>query len=330
MALMTAAMQRYFNYGWSEAGRFADLKMGDRLQNLDTNGLLQGQWPTTDFYVDASVSASGDGLSFATAFKTINEAMAAITALGALRGRSRVLVAPGGYNEDVVTPLNSIAPFGQLIGVSPTTLSFGGAYIYAATGATPSLTVKARGWLIAGFEFGCSTGGGAILLDGLSANSNAGGVEIAGCNIAGWGGGLYGIDVKGNGAPLANIHHNIFTGIVAGAGTRGAIICSDSGTDQPRFWDLHHNRFVDNTNHVTFSSVRGCKESDIHDNSFIKLGGTITATRQLDTTGGRNNNVYDNMLSSTYDNAGGYYSVASDYWYGNRSEDGFTTARPVA
>ena len=219
----------------------------------------EGLGPAVAYFVDGSRSSTGNGLSWERAFLTITEAMDAITARGALRGRSVVYVAPGGYNEDVVTPLNSIAPFGQLIAVNPTNRSFGGAYIYAATAGQPALTVRARGWLIKGFEFGALANAECIVLDGFNTNCNAGGTHIEDCIIGGWAAaGSIGIDVIGNGAPLTVIRNCHFNGI-----RDAAIKCTTSGTDQPRFWEIDRCTFVDNNNHIAMNP-RGFKESWIH------------------------------------------------------------------
>ena len=52
----------------------------------------EGLGPAVAYFVDGSRSVSGGGLSWERAFLTITEAMDAITARGALRGRSVVYV----------------------------------------------------------------------------------------------------------------------------------------------------------------------------------------------------------------------------------------------
>ena len=298
-------------------------RIGDRLRYLGADGTyLPG--PTTRFHVDTTLgNDNNSGLSWDVALATINAAMALAAALGT-RGRAQIFVAPGGYTEDVVTPLNTECPFGQLIAVNPTTRSFGGAYMIAATATEPTLTIKARGWLISGFEIGGPTTNGCVLLDGASANSNAAGTEISDCIIGGWGQATFGIDVTKNGAPhtiLRNLH---FNGIVG-----PAIKCSSSATDQPRFWEIDHCTFVDNSLHIAMTP-RGFKESWIHDCTFLQNGANRSATLQLDNRGGSACAIGpNNFLSDTYDNAGGYYPGSDEDWYGNASEDGYTTANPA-
>lgn len=278
------------------------------------------------YHVDTTNgSDSNDGLAWDSAKATIGAAMTLAAALGT-RGRVQILVAPGGYNEDVVTPLNTQCPFGELIGVSPTTQSFGGAYIYASTASTFSLIVRARGWRITGFEIGAVANGGSVWLDGSTANSSAAGTELRGNIISGWGAAAtIGIDITGNGAPLTRCLDNHFNGCVG-----AAIQCSSSATDQPRFWEVAHNKFVDNGSHIGMNP-RGMKESWIHHNAFIKVGANRTATVQIDNRGGSNSIVGPgNALSDSYNNAGGYYVGTAEDWVGNLNIAGLTTANPTA
>ena len=289
--------------------------------------------PGVDYHVDGTLGNDGhDGLGWGgdRALATIGQAMTLAAAygssLGERRGRVRIFVAPGGYTEDVVTPLNTECPFGQLIAVNPTpTRSFGATYICASTAATTSLIVRARGWLISGFEIGAVASAGCVWFDGSTANSSAQGTELCHCIIGGWGVGIFGIDVTGNGAPHSIVHHNHFNGIVG-----PAIKCSESGTDQPRFWDVYTNHFVDNSSHINMNP-RGFKESWIHHNVFMEVGANRTATEQLDNTGGSACAIGPgNFLSDTYDTAGGWVAGSNEDWYGNFSEDGVTTANPAA
>ena len=91
--------------------------------------------PTTDYFVDATLGASGNsGLGWGTgvALATISQAVTKVTAL-ATRGRARIFVAPGAYTEDVVTPTNALGPFGALIAVNPTSESRGAAWLISST-----------------------------------------------------------------------------------------------------------------------------------------------------------------------------------------------------
>lgn len=291
----------------------------------------EGLGPANVYFVDANsgLSVSGNGLSWERAFLTITEAMDAITARGALRGRSVVYVAPGGYNEDVVTPLNSIAPFGQLIAVNPTPeKSFGATYIYASTAGEPGITVRARGWLIDGFEIGAIANAECIVLDGYNSNCTAQGTIIRNCIISGWGAtGSIGIDVIGNGAPHTSIIDCFFDGFLA-----DAIRCSESGTDQPRFWEIMGCKFMDSANYLNMNP-RGFKECYIHDNVFNAVGANRSPTEIINNLGGNATIFTRNYLGGTYDIASGYTPNAggNDEWGGNFNSltGGITAADPA-
>ena len=122
---------------------------------LEMKGNFIGATPFQDYKVDGTLGVdTNDGFAWGAegAFKTIGKAFTAITAL-ATRGRARILVAPGGYSEDLVTPLNADGPFIQVIAWNPTTQSFGAVFLSSATATEPNLTIKARGWGFYGFEF---------------------------------------------------------------------------------------------------------------------------------------------------------------------------------
>ncbi len=146
------------------------------------NGNEIFQYPLgTNYYVDATNgSDSNSGLSWALAFSTIGAAMTAITAL-ATRGRAKTFVAPAAYTEDVVTPTNANGPFGSLIAVNPTQESRGAAWLISSTATEPCITVKARGWLIDGFEIDAPATDGCVFLSGANAKF----LEIANCLLVG-------------------------------------------------------------------------------------------------------------------------------------------------
>lgn len=287
-------------------------------------GVLSGAG--INYYVTKQGNDSNnDGLSWGQAFLTIQNAFDVVTARGAERGRATVFVGPGGYTEDLVTPLNTIAPFGQLIAVNPTPdQSFGATYIVASTASTYSLIVRARGWLIQGFEIGAVASGGCVWLDGGTTDSNAAGTIIRNCIIGGWqAASANGIKITENGAPLTSILNNHFNGIKG-----KAIYCPDSATDQPRFWTIADNTFVDNVNHIAMNP-RGFKEAWIHDNCFMEVGAINTALEQLDNRGGSNCAIGpNNFFSDSYDAAGGYRAGATDDWFGNAGAGGYTAGDP--
>lgn len=277
--------------------------------------------PTTDFFVDGSLGADGNsGRAWGAGFalETIQEAMDKITALGAERGRSRVFVAPGGYTEDIVSPTNAIAPFGQLIAWSPTDRSRGSVYVTSATATEPVLTLRARGWKIEGFEFDAPSTDGCILLDTAAKYA-----EIANCLFVGnTGTSTFGIG-SNFAADLAVIRDCMFIGF------GGWAITNTAG--HPMFWEMMRCFFYNNAKHLAPQSTLGWDGGWIHDCHFNRVGNDHTATVQIDTRGGSQNLIGpNNILSGTYDNAGGYYSASTDTWRGNACEDSHQAARPVA
>ncbi len=266
-----------------------------------------------NYYVTKTGNDANDGLSWGQAFLTIGQAMDTITARGAERGRASVFVGPGGYTEDIITPLNTIAPFGQLIAVNPTPdRSFGAVFLKASTASTATITVRARGWLIQGFEIDNVASGVGVLLDGATANSSGQGTEIRNCIFVGENQAGTGINVTKNGAPYTHIRNCHFSGY-----TSQAITCTESATDQPRFWLIKDCEFVDNTNHIKMAG-KGFKESQIRDCAFYDQGANQNATLILDNTGGSDCLIGpNNILAGTYSISGGYKPGATEVWLGN-------------
>lgn len=284
---------------------------------LEVMDLVNGVY--TNYFVDGTNgSDSNSGLNWNETFATIQAAMDAVTALGVERGRSTIYVAPGGYQENIITPLNTVAPFGRLIAVNPTSQSFGAAWLLGTDVGGVTLTIRARGWLVEGFEIDNIVNGKGVLLDGLTANSSAQGAEIrnnilVGGNVAG-----IGLDVVGNGAPYAKLINNHFSGYKT-----NAISCSESGTDQPRFWNVQSCTFVDNDNHIDFSAgPRGMKESQVQYCSFLSVGANQSPTNLLNNLGGNGTIIGPgNFLGGDYDIASGYVPGANESWRGNHSQD---------
>ncbi len=291
----------------------------------------EGMGPATVFFVDGTNGAAGnDGLSWERAFSTITLGMSAVATLAA-RGRGIVLVAPGGYTEDVQTPLNTASPFGALIAVNPTgRQSFGATWITASTAGAPCILVRARGWLIQGFELDALADANCIDLDGATASSNAAGTEIADCLLVGQNQGLYGIDVTGNGAPHTKIHDNGFYGFTSGSTAGACIASTSSGTDQARFWQVEDNWFGDSDNLIDMNP-RGFKESVIRRNTFFANGANQNPDEKIDNTGGNDTIIYQNSFGGTYSNVGGYVAGTNDEWGGNFNSlaGGLTAADPA-
>ncbi|KKK74976.1 hypothetical protein LCGC14_2878370 [marine sediment metagenome] len=302
------------------------------------NGNEIFQYPFgTNYYVDSiNGSATATGLSWATAFSTISLAMTAAAALGASavrRGGVSIYVAPGGYTEDIVTPLNAVCPFGELVAVNPTPgRSFGAAWLSPSTADTPILTVQARGWRISGFEFDPNSGG-AVVIGGATAGNNGAGTLIENCLFNGGGVALFGIDFQSDiaGNPLCTIRHNTFYDFNPGT-TAACIKCSASGIDQPTLAIVEDNLFEGSDNYIDMNP-RGFKSSIIRGNTFL----AATADEKFDNTGGSNCQVYGNAMGGAYTLVGGYVAGSGDDWSGNMAEavtgesaNGWTFAIPAS
>lgn len=282
---------------------------------------LEVKPPTTDFFVDGTLGDDGNtGLAWGTgyALATIQEAFDRVTARGAERGRCRIFVAPGGYTEDLTSPTNAIAPFGQLIAWSATDRARGSVYLASATATEPILTLKARGWRIEGFEFDAPSTDGCILLD-----TTAKYAEIANCLFVGnTGVATFGINAN-FAADLLVVRDSMFIGFGGWAITQTA--------GHLMFPEIMRCFFYNNAKHIAPQSTLGMDGGWIHDCHFNKVGNDHNASVQIDTRGGSQNLIGpNNILSSTYDNAGGYYSSATDMWRGNACEDAYQAARPQA
>ena len=291
------------------------------------NGNEIFQYPFgTNYYVDSvNGAATNSGLSWAQAFSTISLAMTAATALGATtvrRGGVNIYVAPGGYTEDIVTPLNTQVPFGRLVAINPTARSAGAAWVISATTSEPALTVRARGWSIDGFEFDSNTTDGCIYLDGTTSNSNPKFTEIANCIFSGLYSGStdFGIDTN-HAAQLVVIRDSTFFGFASRAITASTVV-----TEQ---WEIARCTFLNSANHIAPKGSKGFAESYIHDCAFFNQGGLFETTIMIDMRVGRYNHITRNLLAGTYDNAGGYYASSTDFWYGNACEDSHQATNPA-
>tara|TARA_Y100000310_G_scaffold345852_1_gene471403 strand:+ start:10652 stop:11581 length:930 start_codon:yes stop_codon:yes gene_type:complete len=276
--------------------------------------------PVIEYFADTTNgSASNDGLSWERAKATVAQALALNTG----RGLSRTYVAPGGYTEDHVTPLNATAPFGALIAVNPTPgQSFGAAYLTASTAGTAVLTIRARGWYISGFEIDALADAECIVIGGTTAGNNAAGAMIENCLLVGQNQGLAGIDwqssVSGN--PLVTIRSCGIYGFTSGATAGKCLDCTLSGIDQPRFALIEDNWFADSDNLIDMNP-RGFKESTIRNNTFYTNGANQNPDEIIDNTGGNDTMIYGNKFSGAYTNAGGYVAGTNDNWAGNMAND---------
>lgn len=282
---------------------------------------------------DDGGSDSNNGLSWAKPLKTIQAGLDAVSAL-AKRGKGIVLVAPGGYSEDLVTPTNALGPFGQLIAVnSPDNPSGGAVWLTSTDPANPILTVRARGWLIDGFEFDLpagASGAAAVILDSQTSLASGDYTHIRRCSFQGGLNSRMGIDFKNN-LRLVIVEGCEFFDIFNSSGTGEAIGCSYSTTANARLCKIIRNLMRGNDRNISFNGNRGCNESVFEDNILI-ASNAKTPTGYLTLAGGTTglNVVRRNLFGGTYSIAGGY-SVAqsNDIWAENYDATGaLKTAQP--
>lgn len=298
-----------------------------------SNGTPAIQYPLgTDYYVDSTLGSDlNTGRSWVTALATIAAAMTAANAL-ATRGRFRIFVAPAGYTEDVETPVNANAPFGQLIAVNPTPgHSFGAAWLQASTALAPAISVRARGWLIDGFEIDALADAVCIDLDGSVSARSAAGTLLRSLLLVGQNQGLAGVDFKSN--AQSNPHVTMLScgmyGFTSGSTAGRCITCTNSSQDQPRFLIVRYSWFADSDNLIDFEG-KGAKESIFEYNSFPANGANQNPDEKLNLDAGNDNLVTQNKLGGTYDQSGGYVPGTNDDWGGNFNvlTGGVTAALP--
>ncbi|MEE9158104.1 MAG: hypothetical protein V3U60_06935 [Gammaproteobacteria bacterium] len=300
--------------------RWHGLHVFDRIQ---AKSGLEVQPPTTDYFIDTtngSDNNAGKG-SWELAFATIQAGFDAVNTL-ATRGRARIFVAPGGYTETLTLPTNANGPFGQLIAWQPTENRVSGAVFLAAAAAADILiTVRARGWLIDGFEIGlgAGTGGGAgIRLDKKTSGANADYTTIKNCHFSGGQNSRMGIDFRNN-VLYAQILNCLFNGIHNTSDDGEAIGSSNSDTSVSSNQVIRGCKFQGNNKHISFNGNRGPNDALIED--CLLLDDTNkTATKYVDLSSGTvgYNVVRRNVFDGTYSIAGGYESAqATDIWVEN-------------
>jgi len=292
-------------------------------------GVLQN--PGTDFFVSANRGDNNkSGLSWAEPKATIQAAMVkAATSPYAGRALTRIFVESGGYNEAIVTPTNALCPFGALIGVNNNGMGFG-PYLTSPTAGGKILTVRARGWIVQGFEFDAPTTGKAIDLDGKTSGANCSYTVIRKNLFNGQKNSTFGIDFRG-GSTFVDIEDNIFYDLYNAGGLAQAIACTDSATDVPQWARVRRNWFANNDKHLSLNGLRGFKNGEVIGNTFVWTGNLKTATVLVDLTGGSNNMVRDNISDQAWDDIDTTLLKAgtNDVWGPNHCNEGVKYGVPT-
>jgi hypothetical protein len=266
----------------------------------------------TIYFVDTAVAASGDGLSWAGAFKTMAEAIAVIVA-------GDTILFTGSILNEAVTITSKAGV--SIIGVGTTTNQ---ALWTSTVNDSVCLTLAGSAdCLIENIRFrpppGTSTNApAAISLTGASHN-----VIIRGCRFQGKANSYYGILTDG---AQSNVHilDNEFWYInTATYGT--AIKGTGYASAEPAGWIIEGNKFHSNLNHL----VCRLRQSIVRNNVFAAQGlaadGSTSATLTVlgidihGATGGCNI-VTRNDLAGLYHQAH-YYAGTNDEWSGNYCAD---------
>jgi len=291
-------------------------------------GIIQA--PGQDFFVSSNRGHNNkSGLSWAQPKAEIQAAME-LAAIARYKGRGlcRVFVESGGYTGPILTPTNADCPFGALIGVNNNGEG-NGPWLQALTAGGTILTVRARGWIVSGFEFDLPTTGKGIDLDGKTAAMSAQYTKIRKCLFNGAKNATYGIDFRG-GSTFVVIEDNIFYDIYNAGGLAQAIACTDSSTDVPQWVKVLGNWFANNDKHLSLNGLRGFKNGQIKENTFVKTGNIKTATVLVDLTGGSNNVVAENFSDHDWSiNTTEMKAGTNDMWGPNHCPAGVKYGNPA-
>lgn len=192
----------------------------------------------------------------------------------------------------------------------------GSTWLSPTSGTGALLQPNGQGWLIQNIFFNNSaTAAGCIKLvnagDPPTSNCSEK-TTVRGCYLTGTDDGIAATDLPNN----ILIEDNVFFGF-SGSGDLGISSATGAGTGTLNNWVIRRNRFNGNANHITapFTS------SEIYDNKFSYIYGSVTTTTQLLLSGGSNNSVHDNAFdipASTNLISGMFSGGTNDRWYFNR------------
>lgn len=273
-----------------------------------------------DWYVDSTVTVSGNGKTRSTAFKTIAEAVAAASAGDRIHMR--------GTFTEAITFSKQLAFIGAGLTVNDCV------WMESAAGQTLA-TVTGKGCLFENIRFRIPTTGGI----GIQMTDSDYTI-IKNCHFQGRAGSYYGI--KNSGGSQCQIIDCVFQYL--NTATYGTAILGFSTTTIPTGWIIKGNIFHSNLKHINMTM----RQSQIIENIFPAVGlaadntSVLTATVKLDLTsqvaGGQLNTVTKNIMLGDYSITGGYKAAANDNWFGNKADDiaettvyddGTTTAVPA-
>lgn len=334
MALLGSSQRNYLDGISPFAIEMAGLAVGSRLANLNSDGLYSG--PITGkgevWYVDSTVTSSGAGTSWATAFKTIAEAVAAATGGDTIK-------CSGSFSEGVTISATSCA--GSTTGDGLILVGVGTAekqcqWTKATGAASTCLTISGADYVtVMGFYFrppAYSVSGvpAAILL------SDAQHTRIIGNRFQGRTDSYKAIYSAAADSDNTIIANNVF--IYLNTATHGgAIVGVSTGGFAYSGWQILNNWFSSCVTAIDLnlkcSRIEG---NTIEEYGLAAAGGAVSAVLALgiDLTstsggGGGANTVTGNFLGGAYTST--LYKVnadvaGSDSWMGNRVTETATTA----
>ena len=259
------------------------------------------------WFVDANVSASGDGMSWGQAFKTMAEAFAVLTSGDTVFFRGKI-------REQLITPVQvfdvTIVGAGNRPRHADSTPDGGqdaaNTWTYPASGATTAALCKVlqQGWRFVNILFASPTDHAGLWFfrdaGADDAERDASHAEVLGCRFAA---GLDGI----RGTEVFNVH---IADCIFYDHTGYAIKhVSGAGVAAPYRWTVENNRFDLCANWMGAWTA----------SHFVIRNNVITniTTLRLDTRLGDHNvvvgNVFD-IAAADFDNSGEIYGAATDVW----------------
>ena len=287
-------------------------------QGISGNNSGANSW-----YVDSTVSATGDGKTWAKAYLTIAEAVAAASA-------GDYIYLKGTFTEAVIIAIAGLT----FIGAGPTPND----NIWMESAANDDLaTVSVSGCRFYNIRFRIpTTGGRGIVLSGADYT------VIQGCIFQGRGGSHHAVTEDGSSDNCKIIDCKFMYNNTA---TDGAAIFGHTYTADVvgSGWLIKDNIFTSNLRHIVMRARQSLFIGNGFQEKCLDASGetALTATYKLDLSGtlSKWNVVTKNTMLGDYSITGGYEAGTEDNWFGNTADDtgetevstdGVTTAVPAA
>lgn len=257
-----------------------------------------------DWFVNSGASASGDGTTWAEAFKTLAEAEAEWAA------GDRVFI-QGSFNEAVEVAVANL----ELIGVGPASHT---ALWTAPDTTAPCLTISAAANVgVYNVRFRPPVANAAISLEGASNQ-----FQLIDCRIQGKAGSYYGLRTDGaqSNVRIERCEFFYLNTVDYGIAISGHTYAADI---TPSGWLILDNLFHSNLCHIVCrmrqSIIRG---NMLAGKGLIADGNTDDITTGIDLSGTLTmcNLVQGNFLGGDYSTAT-YVAATDDNWIGNTSDD---------